>query len=230
MEVTESTISSYTETQIRLMLAAEKLFADSGIDGASLREIAVAAEQRNPFAAQYHFGSREELIRSIFLYRMEQMEEPRGRMLQRAAQAGRLHDPHAIMEMIYLPQVALVSEEGNQGYATFLCQYLLRMHSDAYGDFGIALPPNLGRILALLRESLPDLSDAAAQRRLVSSSLVFLHFLSVYGGAEKNAVAGETFEVRLWDTLAQIELATLMPISEDIPADNLQEILDRMRK
>lgn len=229
MDSTDEASPSYTPTQIRIMLAAEALFAENGIDGASMREIAVAAKQRNPFAAQYHFGSREELIRSIFHYRMEQMEEPRGRMLLRAEQEGRLHDPHAILEMIYLPQVALVEGPENQGYATFLCQYLLRAHSNNYGDFGIPLPPNLVHILGLLRQCVPQLSDAAAQRRLVSSSLVFLHFLSVYGDKRGVEAEGETFETRLWDTLAQIEWATLMPIAQGFPEGKLEKMLDWIR-
>ncbi|MFA7584758.1 MAG: helix-turn-helix domain-containing protein [Novosphingobium sp.] len=229
MDSIEQASPSYTATQIRIMLAAEALFAENGIDGASLREIAVAAKQRNPFAAQYHFGSREELIRAIFHYRMEQMEEPRGRMLLRAEREGRLHDPHAVMEMIYLPQVALVEKPENHGYATFLCQYLLRGHSTIYGDFGIPLPPKLIRILSLLRQSVPQLSDAAAQRRLVSSSLVFLHFLSVYGGRRGLEAGGETFEARLWDTLAQIEWATLMPITQGFPEGRLEATLDWIR-
>lgn len=230
MDNIEESSPFYTATQIRIMLAAEASFAENGIDGASMREIAVAAKQRNPFAAQYHFGSREELIRSIFDYRMRQLEEPRGRMLLRAELEGRLHDPHAIMEMIYLPQVALVEAPENHGYATFLCQYLLRRHSNIYGDFGIALPPNLSRILGLLRLCVPNLSDAAAQRRLVSSSLVFLHFLSVYGGERNSEINDETFETRLWDTLAQIKSATFMPISQGFPEGKLEDVLDWIRR
>lgn len=214
----------FSDVQVRILLAAEKLFAENGIDGASMREIAVAAEQRNPFAAQYHFESREGLIRAVFAYRMGQLEEMRGRMLERAEQEGRLEDPRTILEIIYLPQVALVDREGNHSYANFLCQYLLREKSTWFGDFGTPLPPNLVRLLALLRKCLAHLSDATAQRRLVSSSLVFLHFLSVYGGSGGNPARGETFEFRLSDTLRQIEMATCMPIEENPPHHLLDEL------
>lgn len=205
---------TFTESQIRILLAAEKVFAESGIDGASLREIAKLADQRNPFAPQYHFGSREGLMRAVFAFRMGQLEEARGRMLLEAERQGLLHQPRAILEMIYLPQIALVDGDGNHSYANFLCQYLLREKATWFGDFGTPLPPNLVRILDLLRDCMAHLSDAAAQRRLVSSSLVFLHFLSVYGGNRTDTASGETFEARLWDTLGQIEKATLMPFSK----------------
>ncbi|MEZ5749093.1 MAG: TetR/AcrR family transcriptional regulator [Caenibius sp.] len=204
---------SFSESQIRILLSAEKMFAQNGIDGASLREIAKLADQRNPFAPQYHFGSREGLMRAVFAFRMGQLEEERARMLAEAEAAGREHEPRVILDMIYLPQITLVDGDGNHSYANFLCQYLLRERATWFGDFGTPLPPTLVRILELLRGCMTHLSDAAAQRRLVSSSLVFLHFLSVYGGMRDGQEGGETFEERLWDTLGQIEKATLMPLS-----------------
>jgi len=204
---------SFSESQIRILLSAEKMFAQKGIDGASLREIAKLADQRNPFAPQYHFGSREGLMRAVFAFRMGQLEEERARMLAEAEAAGREHEPRVILDMIYLPQITLVDGDGNHSYANFLCQYLLRERATWFGDFGTPLPPTLVRILELLRGCMTHLSDAAAQRRLVSSSLVFLHFLSVYGGMRDGQEGRETFEERLWDTLGQIEKATLMPLS-----------------
>ena len=204
---------SFSESQIRILLSAEKMFAQNGIDGASLREIAKLADQRNPFAPQYHFGSREGLMRAVFAFRMGQLDEERARMLAEAEAAGREHEPRVILDMIYLPQITLVDGDGNHSYANFLCQYLLRERATWFGDFGTPLPPTLVRILELLRGCMTHLSDAAAQRRLVSSSLVFLHFLSVYGGMRDGQEGGETFEERLWDTLGQIEKATLMPLS-----------------
>jgi hypothetical protein len=56
--------------------------------------------------------------------------------------------------------------------------------------------------------------------------LVFLHFLSVYGGSGGNPSKGETFEFRLSDTLRQIEQATCMPIVEDAPT----YLIDVMRE
>lgn len=209
----EDSPKTYSESQVRILLAAEKMFAQNGIDGASLREIAKLADQRNPFAPQYHFGSREGLMRAVFAFRMGQLEASRARMLAEAEAEGREHEPRIILEMIYLPQVELVDGDGNHSYANFQCQYLLRERATWFGDFGTPLPPTLVRILDLLRGCMTHLSDAAAQRRLVSSSLVFLHFLSVYGGKRDEEDGGETFEERLWDTLGQIEMATLMPLS-----------------
>lgn len=53
------------DTRLSLLRAAERLFADRGVDAVSLREVSVAAEQGNHAAAQYHFGSKEGLLDAI---------------------------------------------------------------------------------------------------------------------------------------------------------------------
>uniref|UniRef100_UPI0010418D0F TetR/AcrR family transcriptional regulator n=1 Tax=Actinomadura fibrosa TaxID=111802 RepID=UPI0010418D0F len=54
------------DTRERLLDAAERLYAERGIDGVSLREIVQAAGARNATAVQYHFGDRGGVIRAIF--------------------------------------------------------------------------------------------------------------------------------------------------------------------
>lgn len=53
------------ETRTRLLDVAEKLFAERGFHGVSLREI-VSAAGVNVAAAHYHFGSKEELFEQVF--------------------------------------------------------------------------------------------------------------------------------------------------------------------
>jgi AcrR family transcriptional regulator len=205
---------TFSKTQVQIILAAEKLFAKSGIDSVSLREIAAKAHQRNNFAVQYHFGSRDNLVRAVFGHRMLQMEEQRGSMLSEAERTGSLHRIRTLLDMIYLPQLRLLDADGNHSYANFLCQYLLRQRSQEFGDFGTPLPPHLDKILKLLRIRLGHLPNAAAQRRLVSASLVFLNILVGYG---EKTVSGESrkesFDAALSDTMAQIELAICSPLS-----------------
>ena len=63
-----SVIAPSTKEQI--VLAAERLFAERGIDGVSLRQIGTAAGNGNNSAVQYHFGSKERLLRAVFEYRL----------------------------------------------------------------------------------------------------------------------------------------------------------------
>ena len=53
------------DTTTRLRRTAERLFAARGLDGVSLRQITRDAGQRNSTALQYHFGSRDGLVRAV---------------------------------------------------------------------------------------------------------------------------------------------------------------------
>jgi AcrR family transcriptional regulator len=199
------------DARTRLILAGERLFAKNGISGASMREIATRAGQGNHAAVQYHFGSREGLVRAIFDYRMEQMEEARGAMLCRAKQSGREKDARTILEVILLPQLALQDVDGNHSYASFLSQYLLRSKSPEFGNFGGSEPPNLTRALKMLRDRVNYIPSYMAQRRLISISLMFLNILVRHHGTDEVAF-GETFEDALEDTMEQIVTVMCMPL------------------
>jgi AcrR family transcriptional regulator len=195
----------------RLILAGEQSFAKNGINGASMREIASRAGQGNHAAVQYHFGSREGLVRAIFDYRMEQMEEARGEMLARAERQGGLKDARTLLEIVLLPQLDLQDADGNHSYASFLSQYLLQSRSPEFGDFSGSEPPNLTRALRLLRDRVDYLPPYVAQRRLISISLMFLNILVRHHGADEIAF-GEGFEEALEDTMEQIVMVMCMPL------------------
>ena len=64
-------------TRDQLLDAAEELFIEEGLNGASLRAIGRRAGQRNASALQYHFENRDGLILALLGRRMTQLEELR---------------------------------------------------------------------------------------------------------------------------------------------------------
>ena len=58
----------YSEKQVQIMEAAEKLFAAKGFDGTSVRDIADSAGV-NLAMISYYFGSKEKLMETMFTYR-----------------------------------------------------------------------------------------------------------------------------------------------------------------
>ena|SRR5436190_5853215 len=64
-------------TKEQIVLAAERLFAEHGIDGVSLRQIGAAAGNGNNSAVQYHFGSKDRLVQAVFEHRLPRMRERR---------------------------------------------------------------------------------------------------------------------------------------------------------
>jgi AcrR family transcriptional regulator len=192
--------------------AAEQLFGTQGIDGPSLREIGAKAGQKNNFAVQYHFGTRDDLVRTIFDHRMWEMEATRGRMIEEASAECVLDDVRTLVEIVYRPQLELQRLDGSNAYAAFLIQFLLRTPSRNFGLFSPERPPCLTQTLELLRGKLSHLSDSAAQRRLVGCSLRFAHILLNQGDSLWPAQSDEDFDTALEDTLDQIVHALTVPL------------------
>ena len=61
----------FNEKQIEILQVAEKLFAEEGFDGTSVRDIAKLATV-NVAMISYYFGSKEKLFERIFEYRMNE--------------------------------------------------------------------------------------------------------------------------------------------------------------
>lgn len=66
-------IIEYSQKQMRIMEAAEELFAEKGFDGTSVRDIAEEAGV-NLAMISYYFGSKDKLMESLFKYRGESIK------------------------------------------------------------------------------------------------------------------------------------------------------------
>jgi AcrR family transcriptional regulator len=67
---------SATATKDRILAAAEHLFANSGFEATSLRDITTAAGV-NLAAVNYHFRSKDDLIRAVFERRLRPINQAR---------------------------------------------------------------------------------------------------------------------------------------------------------
>jgi AcrR family transcriptional regulator len=78
-------ISEQSErTREQLLDAAEALFVEQGFDNVSVRTIIREAGQKNQSVLQYHFGSRDGLIRAIQARRIAQLEQRRAKIVREA--------------------------------------------------------------------------------------------------------------------------------------------------
>jgi AcrR family transcriptional regulator len=137
-------------TRERIILAAERLFAERGIEGPSLEEIGLAAGQRNKTAIQYHFGDRRGLVSAIIDYRSATTQGMRAEMLAEMIAEGRELDVRSLVSAIVVP-VASQLRAGNH-YIGLQAQLTLEI-----GPFGAG--GELTTIRETLRRLLPDLSD-----------------------------------------------------------------------
>ncbi len=118
-------------TQEKILDAAERLFADNGFAGTSVRAITAEAGV-NLASAHYHFGSKEALIRMVLSRRVEPITQERLHLLEaclKEASAG-LPSLEAIVEAFIGPAVRLSLDPQR---AIFM-RLMGRVHSEA-GDF-----------------------------------------------------------------------------------------------
>ena len=95
-------------TREHLLDVAEQLLSTRGLDGVSLREIRIAAGQRNTSALQFHFGDREGLLRAL-----SERHRPRlqGLLVEHydvMMAEGRENDPRSLLGVFVRPTVDYV--------------------------------------------------------------------------------------------------------------------------
>jgi AcrR family transcriptional regulator len=88
------------DTREKLLDAAERLFAERGINNVSLAEIVRAAGQRNASAIHYHFGSRDAVLQAILERHVPVL---RGRRLELLAEASARDDARSAAEALVRP-------------------------------------------------------------------------------------------------------------------------------
>ena len=104
------------QTRHRLLDAAERLFAQHGIDATSLRAITAEAGT-NLASVHYHFGSKEALVDAVIARRLGPINRERLRLLDKAeAAAGEgPAELDAIVEAFVEPALRLVRDPDHGG-------------------------------------------------------------------------------------------------------------------
>lgn len=77
-----------SEAAEHLKAVALKLFAERGIDGVTVRQIAESAGQKNHAAVGYYFGSKEELVRELIVDGARLIDDQRNAWLDSLEAAG----------------------------------------------------------------------------------------------------------------------------------------------
>jgi AcrR family transcriptional regulator len=112
-------ITAVAQTRRRLIETAERLFAEHGPDGVSLRQISAAAGQSNNFAVQYHFGTREGLLDAIVAHRLPRIDAIRSTLLGDVTRSGREQDVRALLDVLFWP-LAHEARDPKSWYVSFL--------------------------------------------------------------------------------------------------------------
>lgn len=145
------------KTRARLLDAAERLFAERGFKGASMRDITTLAEV-NIAAANYHFGGKEPLFREVLRRYSTEISKRRAALGRRADEIGTIE---SVVEAIIMPSFEYLME--NKESAIFISRLLSRIHHEipeiAYPVFDEYFLPSLTAIEKKLHDMLPGISE-----------------------------------------------------------------------
>lgn len=175
------------DTPSLILAAAERLYAERGLDGVSLREITEAAGQRNNAAIHYHFGGRDGLVRALFEHRYRQLEATRAEMLAELDAAGRGDDAAALVRVLVVP----FAEAGTDGPDGHWVRFVARLHEDArFNPFAGAQPyASEPDVTAVSQEVASRIRRALGLERAVANTRLYLvTTMAVHAVADRQAM------------------------------------------
>ena len=192
----------------QLIAAAERLFAESGIDAVSLRQINVAAGQKNSSAAHYHFGSKDALILSIYDVRMASVNKRRVDLLERIERNKKTADIRALVEAIVLPIIEEIdADHAGHYYIRFMAQAIGHPQLDLVSLWQQQHSGGLEKTLNYLSTALPHIPKILFGQRFGLAFEQIVHSLADREKLRKSSshnfeVNSELFVNNLIDTIS----------------------------
>ncbi|HKR89608.1 MAG TPA: helix-turn-helix domain-containing protein [Phenylobacterium sp.] len=163
-----------SEAAEHLKMVAQRLFAERGVDGVTVREIAEAAGQKNHAAVGYHFGCKEGLIRELVIDGAALIDARRNEWLDRLEGEGGQLTVRELVDLLI--QTALGAPgRGEETFNRFVV--MLGMTHRRFFEETLGGRWNSGylRCLDHLRRLMPDMPLAVKNQR-------FVFLLALLGG------------------------------------------------
>lgn len=157
------------ETKRTLKRVARRLFAERGIRQVSVREIAVAAGQRNMGAVAYHFVTKDALLRELLIDGAERIEARRHAMLDTMEAEGGPSSLAEAVAAIVLPSVQFADEDEEYGHGFNRLLLRISLYEGGYIDRVLAGRYNAAyqRCLSHMRRLMTGMPAEIQNRRFV---------------------------------------------------------------
>lgn len=218
-------------TRDMLKVAARRLFALRGYDGVSVRDIVLAAGQRNSGSLHYYFGSKDELARELVADGAKLIDDRRNAMLDAIEAHGGPRNLREIIECLVWPSTDLAGD-GSQPpkedtyirFITMLQMSHRQMFMDALeGKWASGYDRALAHIRAFLKDIDPDLVN----QRLMLMSL----YLRAAMSAREAALEGGASH-RVWSAEATMQnfIDTIEGMLKPKPSKGTQDAMARRKR
>jgi AcrR family transcriptional regulator len=197
------------DTRSQLISAAERLFAERGVDGVSLNEINRDAGQRNASALQYHFSDRAGLLKAVIDKHGPDVDARRDVLLQQYRDAGQA-DLRALAAALVLPVAAKLSDpDGGREFLRIFAELVNRPDP----QFDVLMNEAIGVGILTWRECVDPLLSRESVEIFHTrfAAIRFTHVELAARAAARPRADDRLFTSRLIDLVAAV-LAT--PVSE----------------
>lgn len=189
-----------SDTRIHIKEVALRLFAVHGVDHVSVRDILVAAQQKNGGSLHYHFGGKDALVRELVADGAQRIDAWRLRRLDAIeAESG----PPGLRDIVKLLADPLaprdVDAPEDAGHISFMNSLLVK-HHDVFLEGIEGHDVGFKRCVAHIRRLLPDLPPEILNQRL---RLMMLYLFTVVSAREQ--IGERSTWYRLWQHPASQE-------------------------
>lgn len=173
-------------TERRLLLAAERLFADKGVDAVSLRAINTAAGT-NVASLHYHYGSKDALLTALIRERSREIRSRRARLLETLETADTV-TARGLAEAFAIP-VADLAAAGGDAWIRFIANMISTGHpaldlvTQGFFDHGT-------RFRTLVEKLHPEWSDGTVVFRLSQAMALTFRVLGNIDAVRATMAAG----------------------------------------
>ncbi len=203
MKVNQHIIPRGESPKLHIKQVARRLFAERGLQSVTVREIALAADQKNQGVVAYYFGTKDVLVREILTDGAEKIEVRRAKFLDELEAGGGPHTVEEAVAAIVIPSARFAEEDAQCGRYFNRFLYQISTTNSELVDKTLEGRWNQGyqRCLSHLRRLLVDINEAEQNRRFL--------FLNTYAGgllAQRDLMMADTNkEHPMWRSEALLE-------------------------
>ncbi|MFC6199722.1 TetR/AcrR family transcriptional regulator [Ponticaulis profundi] len=155
--------------RLQLKRVARKLIAERGVHDVSVREIALAADQRNLGVVAYYFGTKDKLVADILIDGAARIEARRQVYLDAMEAEGGPKTLTDAVKAIVLPSASFADDD--EIYGNYFNRFILQVsyYKSGFIDETLDGRWNTGyqRCLTHFRRLMPHLTQAEQSRRYV---------------------------------------------------------------
>lgn len=181
MPTSKAATRKTADTRLTLLRAAERLFAERGVDAVSMREIAAAAGQANHSAVLYHFADKRELLNSLLERHSDPIQAAWSVTVEHMAAEGR-DSLEELVGLMVRPLVGKLDDpDGGAAYLLIVAD-LVTSRSFPITTMPAVSAPGILALSAAMMRHIADIPPTLLQLRMMRVANVLYGSIANYQG------------------------------------------------